>query len=145
MPIPQSLTLLQAAQLVRWEYQHLHPPAEEIDAICRVSHAVSVHRGWWRDPASGEPILRNFGEMIALMHSELSEALEAHRKGLVSEHLPGFSGLEEEFADLIIRLGDCAAAMQLRVGEAWEKKMEFNLARADHSAAARLAPGGKLF
>ena len=37
---------------------------------------------WWRDIETGEPLERNVGELIALAHSELSEALEAHRKNL---------------------------------------------------------------
>lgn len=51
----------------------------------------------------------SYGEQIALMVSELSETLEAHRKGLTvndNEHgLPLLPELEE-VADLLIRLGD---------------------------------------
>ena len=53
------------------------------------------------------------------MHSELSEALEALRQGNPrSEHIPEFSGVEEEMPDLIIRVLDAAAARSWRVGEA---------------------------
>jgi hypothetical protein len=51
----------------------------------------------------------SYGEQVALMHSELSEMLEAHRKGLAvedNEHgLPLLPELEE-LADLFIRIGD---------------------------------------
>lgn len=48
----------------------------------------------------------NFGEKIALMHSELSEGLEAHRKDKVDDHLPEFEGWVVEFADVLIRMLD---------------------------------------
>jgi NTP pyrophosphatase (non-canonical NTP hydrolase) len=72
----------------------------------------------------------NTGEKIALMHSELSEMLEADRKNITtSEHIPEFTGVEEELADLIIRALDFAGHHQLRLGEAVVAKMAFNLNR----------------
>jgi NTP pyrophosphatase (non-canonical NTP hydrolase) len=71
----------------------------------------------------------NTGEKIALMHSELSEALEADRKDLESDHIPGFSGLEEELADVIVRIVDFAVQKNLRLSEALISKMRFNLSR----------------
>jgi NTP pyrophosphatase (non-canonical NTP hydrolase) len=72
----------------------------------------------------------NTGEKIALMHSELSEMLEADRKSIdSSEHIPEFTGVEEELADLIIRALDFAGYHELRLGEAILAKMNFNLNR----------------
>lgn len=71
----------------------------------------------------------NQGEMIALMHSELSEGLEAIRKNLMSDHLPEFKGIEEELADVLIRILHYAHRFELRVGEAVLAKMEFNETR----------------
>ena len=71
----------------------------------------------------------NTGEKIALMHSELSEALEADRKNLDAEHIPGFTGVEEELADVIIRILDFAGHRQLRLGEALSAKIAYNLTR----------------
>ena len=71
----------------------------------------------------------NTGEKIALMHSELSEALEADRKDLDAEHIPGFSGVEEELADCVIRILDFAAHHDLRLGEAISAKIAYNLTR----------------
>ena len=71
----------------------------------------------------------NTGEKIALMHSELSEALEADRKSLDAEHISGFTGVEEELADVIIRILDFAGYHQLRLGEAISAKIAYNLTR----------------
>lgn len=71
----------------------------------------------------------NTGEKIALMHSELSEALEADRKGLEAEHIEGFTGVEEELADCIIRILDFAHHHDLRLGEAISAKIAYNLTR----------------
>lgn len=71
----------------------------------------------------------NTGEKIALMHSELSEALEADRKDLTSDHIPGFSGVEEELADCMIRIMDFAGHHDLRLAEAITAKLQFNLSR----------------
>lgn len=110
-----------------------------------LAHATASHAGWYRDPATGIPIRRNVGEVIALMHSELSEALEAYRKDLNDDKLPGRPGIEVEFADCIIRILDTAEALGLDVAGALIEKNRFNRARADHKLEARAAPGGKKF
>lgn len=71
----------------------------------------------------------NTGEKIALMHSELSEALEADRKDLMSDHIADFSGVEEELADCMIRIMDFAGHHNLRLSEAITAKLQFNLSR----------------
>jgi NTP pyrophosphatase (non-canonical NTP hydrolase) len=73
--------------------------------------------------------LGNDGEKIALMHSELSEGLEALRKDIQSDHIPGFHGIEEELADVVIRIIDYCDARALRLGEAILAKIEFNASR----------------
>ena len=71
-----------------------------------------------------------FGTLIALCHSELSEALEADRHGNPpSDHIPQFSGVDEELADLVIRLLDLGARRGLNIGAAIAAKAEFNTTR----------------
>lgn len=64
-----------------------------------------------------------------LMHSELGEATEAQRKDLPSDKLPTFTGEEEEYADVIIRILDLAGRKRMRLGEAVVLKMRYNAGR----------------
>lgn len=79
----------------------------------------------------------NFGQKTALVHSELSEMLEANRKDIeADDKIPEFTGEEAEAADAIIRLLDMAGRYQWRLGEAVVAKMRYNLTRPyKHSKA----------
>jgi hypothetical protein len=110
-----------------------------------LAHKTATDAGWYHDPATGDPIVRNFGEVIALMHSELSEALEAHRKSLMDDKLPHRTGVEVELADCIIRILDTSAALGLDVPGALIEKNRYNMVRADHKLENRSAAGGKKY
>jgi len=114
-----------------------------IQAAQELAHKTATDAGWYANPATGEPVERNFGEVVALMHSELSEALEADRKNLMDDKLPHRDGREVEFADCIIRILDTAAAHGMDLAGAIIEKNRFNQQRADHKLEARNAGGKK--
>ena len=88
-------------------------------------HDWAVRKGFWTEGQH-----RNDGEMIALMHSELSEALEAIRKGNPpDDKLPEFDGYTAELADCIIRIMDTAAARNMPLAEAIIAKIRYNEGR----------------
>ena len=130
---------------------HTTPMSDEelalsgLQAATRLAHKTATNAGWYTDRNTGKPIERNFGEVVALMHSELSEALEADRKDLMDDKLPNRPGVEVEFADTIIRILDTAAAMNLDVAGAVIEKNRFNQMRADHKLEVRKVAGGKKY
>lgn len=110
-----------------------------------LAHWTASDVGWYKDPETGEVIERNFGEVIALMHTELSEALEAHRKFTMDDKLPSRNGIEVEFADCIIRILDTASALNLDVAGAFIEKNRYNAQRQDHKLENRVKAGGKKY
>ena len=85
------------------------------ERACRCAEA----HGWWDDPP-------NEATSIALMHSELSEALEAIRKPPETQHVPGLDPVAEEMADVVIRVLDYCAHHGIDLQDAILRKMEFN-------------------
>lgn len=86
-------------------------------------HQTAKEKGWWDEE-------RNDGEMIALMHSELSEALEALRQdNRRDDKIQDFLGVEAELADVIIRIMDAAWQRGWNVPGALLKKIEYNNSR----------------
>lgn len=111
--------------------------------LCKAANGEAKEAGWWDSRPASNPL--SIPTAISLMHSELSEALEAQRKGLKDDHLPHRPGIEVEFADLLIRVFDTAGELKLDLAGAVIEKMHYNRHRADHKAKAREAEGGKKF
>lgn len=125
-------------------------------ALQTACHNASLSAGWWHDLKTGTDYVAEvrspsrFGkalvaEKLALVHSEVSEGLEGHRKGLMDDKLPHRPMIEVELADAVIRIGDLAGALGLDLGGAIAEKLAFNAHRPDHKPENRMAEGGKAY
>jgi NTP pyrophosphatase (non-canonical NTP hydrolase) len=104
-------------------------------------HEISKARGWYHTlDADGNKVakVRNIAEMLALIHSEVSEALEADRKG-------NHENFAEELADAVIRIFDLAVYKNVDIAKAIVQKAQKNMTRKDHDLQERSKPGGKAY
>ena len=96
---------------------------EAFNSLAQYIHNWAKRKGFWDQD-------NNDAAMIALVHSELSEALEAIRNGNPpDDNIPEFREYEVELADAIIRIMDIANARGLKVAEAIIAKMAYNETR----------------
>lgn len=87
-------------------------------------HANAQAHGWWEDE-------RLLPEIIALCHSELSEALEAYRDGeaLIWDNNGKPDGIAIEMVDCVIRIFDYLHFLGVDIEEAIAMKHYYNLQR----------------
>lgn len=108
-------------------------------------HSLAAKAGWYHDPRTGALKDRNVGEMLMLIVSEVSEAMEGHRKSLNDDKLQHRQMIEVELADAIIRICDLAGYLDLDLGGAIAEKLAFNAKREDHKLENRAKAGGKAY
>lgn len=144
--------------------------SEAIRGLIQHSHARSYNAGWWQDPVTGADLIPPhlngsaneireqytpyvLATKIALIHSEVSEMLEAIRTDVQDNKLPEFKGVTVESADVMIRVADLMGMLTMLNKNAYEydlasailAKFWYNKKRGDHSVAQRLDLGGKKF
>lgn len=109
-----------------------------VSDLVNLCHTAAKKAGWHDTP-------REIGTMLALIHSEVSEAMEGFRKDLNDDHLPHRKMAEVELADAVIRICDLAGLLGFDLGGAILEKLEYNANRPDHKKESREKEGGKKF
>ena len=119
-------------------------------------HDNNAVAGWWTDLESGMNLVKQartgtrlgkaiVAEKLCLIHSEVSEAMEASRKNLMDDKLTHRKGIEVELADAVIRILDLCGALELDLEQSMLEKMQYNLVREDHKISNRLSKNGKAY
>ena len=108
-----------------------------ISEAIEISHKTAVSKGWWEKE-------RSIPEVLALIHSEVSEALEEYRQerplnGTYCKSITPLKpeGFTYELADILIRVFDLAGGLRLPLEEALERKMKYNKTRPHRHGGKR--------
>lgn len=123
---------------------------EQVESMRQLQEHIyqgNVKAGWWTDLSTGKPKEKgNITEILAklaLVHSEVSEAVEGVRKNLMDDKLPHRPMIEVELADAVIRIVDVCGHEGLDLAGAIQEKLIFNSIREDHKIENRLGENGK--
>lgn len=122
----------------------------KISELQKTSHEMCLSKGWWPYPTGASGKLRlepdTIAAKLALVHSEISEALEEVRDGHLDtywvhrgtvceqgQQIPAGAkpeGLPVELADVVLRVTDLAGALQIDLESAIKDKIAYNDTRA---------------
>lgn len=111
---------------------------DDITRLAGYIHSQNIKAGWWDKP-------REIGTLLMLIVSEVAEAMEGDRKGLMDDKLPHHEMLHVEIADAIIRLLDLASHKKAPIGRIVMEKLAYNRERPDHKLETRKLAGGKAY
>jgi NTP pyrophosphatase (non-canonical NTP hydrolase) len=114
----------------------IHPITLALRQMTDELREINVSKGF-RVPEGG-PGQNTFGDYIALLHSEVSEALEAYRswkledatEPIYSRQLPKPEGVGSELADVLIRLIDTADVFGIDLAREYHRKVAYNRTRS---------------
>lgn len=108
----------------------------DIEETITATHQAMVEKGWYE----GE---RSIPELLCLVHSEISEALESYRDGDSLQEIrmgdPGGKpeGFPVELADAVLRIFDLAGYQGVPLVEALKLKMRYNACRPHRHGGKR--------
>jgi len=123
-----------------------NPFATQINDMVAHFHGKSKAAGWWmegdRDLTQDKYV---HATKLMLCVSELAEAMEGLRKGLMDDKLPHRKMAEVELADAVIRIFDLAGVLGYDLGGAVVEKSAYNTVRPDHQPGNRMLAGGKAY